>query len=304
MDCHSIPSWFHFRDAFSEPWYARAFVRLQRVHQEAERVASHMTSHDDPVEVLPTLPPKNTEWPATRKHINWGRIRDLCIISRRIAKFSDSAANQMSTAPQDFTAFGEPQPVWDVAKLFPPEGQWNEFEYLALTHSTNKLVELKDGNIRVLEMPTQAHQLILEFLFDVFRAFIKPRNLGRMVVAAMRMKIREDEFREPDLLFMSAKNLHRAGNEYWDGADLVVEIVSDHPAGRTRDLKEKRDDYAAAGISEYWIVDPRERRVIVLTLDGSQYVTAGEYAPGEQAASRLLEGFTIAVTDVFHAAEV
>jgi Uma2 family endonuclease len=72
-------------------------------------------------------------------------------------------------------------------------------------------------------------------------------------------------------------------------ADIVVEVVSDDPAGRTRDYEDKRRDYATARIPEYWIVDPARRRITVLGLEGDAYVVAGEFAPGDTAASNVLE---------------
>jgi Uma2 family endonuclease len=54
---------------------------------------------------------------------------------------------------------------------------------------------------------------------------------------------------------MKAEHRNRRTFDYWEGADLVVEIVNrDDPA---RDLETKRAEYAEAGIPEYWIVDPR-----------------------------------------------
>ena len=40
---------------------------------------------------------------------------------------------------------------------------------------------------------------------------------------------------------------------------LVAEVVSRR--GETRDYVTKREEYLALGIPEYWIVDPRDRRV-------------------------------------------
>jgi Uma2 family endonuclease len=48
----------------------------------------------------------------------------------------------------------------------------------------------------------------------------------------------------------------RVTDEYWEGADLVMEVVSSHDEDRRRDLVVKREEYARAGIAEYWIVDP------------------------------------------------
>ena len=53
----------------------------------------------------------------------------------------------------------------------------------------------------------------------------------------------------------------RRQNRYWQGADLVVEVVG--PDDPDRDLVEKRADYAEAGATEYWIADPRDETLTV-----------------------------------------
>ena len=72
-----------------------------------------------------------------------------------------------------------------------------------------------------------------------------------------------------------------------------MEVVSDDD--RRRDLETKRQEYAQAGIPEYWIVDPRLKRITVLWLDGAAYSVHGEFAEGTEATSRLLEGFKVNV---------
>jgi Uma2 family endonuclease len=56
--------------------------------------------------------------------------------------------------------------------------------------------------------------------------------------------------------------------------DLVVEILS--PSTATTDLRDKRDDYRAAGVPAYWIVDPEGRSVTVWDFT-AQPPTAVEY---------------------------
>ena len=61
----------------------------------------------------------------------------------------------------------------------------------------------------------------------------------------------------------------------------------------------KRREYAQAGIPEYWIVDPTDASITVLTLQGQEYALHGEFVAGETALSVLLEGFTVDVSDLF-----
>lgn len=145
-------------------------------------------------------------------------------------------------------------------------------------------------------MPTQEHQLILAFLYRTFFAFLQPRG-GIVLFAALRLQIRPEKFREPDLLLLRRADDPRAQNRYWLGADLVVEIVSaDDPE---RDTVEKVADYAEAGIPEYWIVNPLAETVTVLVLEDAAYTEHGVFRRGDHASSRLLDGFTVSVDAVF-----
>ena len=185
-----------------------------------------------------------------------------------------------------------------LGDLLPPQGAWNDDAYLWLTDHSNRLIEFTDGHVQELPMPTSTHQAVLAFLYDLFRAYLKPLG-GVVMFAALRMRIRAGKFREPDLLLLRDRADRRYQDRYWLGADLVVEVVSpDNPA---RDLVEKRADYAEAGIPEYWIADPRDETIRVLTLDGDAYVEHGAYGRGGTATSPLLVDFAADVSAVFDA---
>ncbi|MCC6492021.1 MAG: Uma2 family endonuclease [Pirellulales bacterium] len=195
------------------------------------------------------------------------------------------------------------EPAWEVALLFPPQGNWSAHEYLALADGSVRIVEFNRGYIEVHEMPTIAHQRILRFLMAVFSAFVSDRRLGEMFFAALPLRLNEEKFREPDLIFVGRSEPADATENYLSAASLVLEVVSSDLKSRQRDLVEKRREYAVAGITEYWIVDPQEKRITVLTLDGQAYAVHGEFAPGQQATSRLLAGLSIDVAATFQAAE-
>jgi len=176
------------------------------------------------------------------------------------------------------------------------QGLWTEEMYLRLTDQTNVPIELTDGVLEILPMPTRTHQRILALLYRLFLEWVQPGG-GEVLFAVFRLRIRPGKYREPDLLLLLDRHDPRNQEAYWSGADLVLEIVS--PDDPERELTVKRHDYAEARIPEYWIVNPLDETVTVLTLDGEQYVEHGVFPRGTQATSRLLEGFTVPVSTVF-----
>lgn len=168
---------------------------------------------------------------------------------------------------------------------------WTEAEYLAF--DGNVMLEFERGFVEVLPVPTTSHQrvaaLLLRKLFVIADAVG-----GEALMAPLKVQVGEESYREPDLLYVSATHRVLIGEQFWTGADLVMEVVS--PDNPERDYWKKRNDYAAAGIAEYWIVDPQRQLITVLTLRGSEYAEAGAYKPGETAASVLLTDLKVDVT--------
>lgn len=182
--------------------------------------------------------------------------------------------------------------------LMPLQGLWTEQQYLKLTDQTNHLVEFDHGSIEILAMPTEHHQAMLEYLFFALRSFIEQLG-GRARFAPLRLQVQAGRFREPDILLVRDARDPRRQDRFWLGADLVAEIVS--PDDPERDTVTKRTDYAAAGIPEYWIVNPLDDTITVLKLAGAAYIEYGVFRRGQIARSALLEGFSVAVDGVLDA---
>jgi Uma2 family endonuclease len=197
-------------------------------------------------------------------------------------------------------ASGKGDPAWALALLFPRQGDWSEAEYLAL--ETNQLVELVDGCLEVLPMPTVFHQRIVKWLFEVLNAFVTATTVGEVFFAPLRVRLFPRHIREPDVVYLRPERITGLRTPP-RGADLLMEVVSEGKANRKRDYQKKRQAYQKAGVREYWIVDPQDRRITVLTLVNDAYQLHGEFEVGQQATSSMFPGFAVDVAAVFAAGE-
>ena len=187
------------------------------------------------------------------------------------------------------------EPVYELATEYPPQGSWTESEYLHL--HTNKRIEFNDGMLEFLPIPTRTHQEIIYFLIQLAKAAVNPE--GDAWFSGLRVRTSPTTIREPDVVVLLDRDDPRGQDLCFEGADLVMEVVSGGADDRKRDLQTKREEYAAAGIREYWIVDPKDSRITVLTLKDGTYAEACVATGRELAKSALVEGLQTEAERVF-----
>jgi Uma2 family endonuclease len=185
--------------------------------------------------------------------------------------------------------------VTSVAELFPPQGQWTEEDYFALP-DRNRYVELSEGEVIVPPHPTNRHQVAVLELAVRLRQFVLENGLGYVRIAPLPVRLWPGKIREPDIFFISKEHADRIGEQVCGAPDLIMEVTS--PSTARSDRMEKFQEYAQAGVREYWIVDPDARTVEVYGLEKGAYVLRGKWGPGEVASSGLLPGFEVRVDEV------
>ena len=136
----------------------------------------------------------------------------------------------------------------------PRQGCWSENDYLWLTDHCTRLVEFTDGRIEELPLPTDTHQTVLASLFRLFDRHVDA--LGGVVrFAALRLRVGEGRFREPDLLVLLDANDPRRQDRYWLGADLAIEVVSPTIRPGTTRRKGPTTPRLASPSTGSWILD-------------------------------------------------
>jgi len=183
----------------------------------------------------------------------------------------------------------------EVAQLWPPRGQWTEADYFALPE-TNRFIELSEGELIMPPHPTHTHQQIVGKLYRAIYEFVDERDLGTVQFGPLPVRLWPGKIREPDILFVANEHSDRIAEQAYGPPDLVVEVLS--PSTRRTDRLEKMVEYARAEVREYWIVDPHGRTVEVFILREGAYELLGKWGGGEEARSKVLADFKVAVDEV------
>jgi Uma2 family endonuclease len=179
------------------------------------------------------------------------------------------------------------------------EPAWSDEAYLVFSEAFNRPMELSDGHLIILPMPSLTHQRILKRFVYLAQSWLAANKRGEILFAAHPIRLWPGKYREPDAMIWLSGNKNRMGERESGPPDLALEIVS--PNNEPHDLETKFQEYAQAGIPECWIVQPETRSVLVYTLEGQSYKLLAQLTSGQQASSRILPGFEVAVDDLFAA---
>ena len=131
----------------------------------------------------------------------------------------------------------------------------------------NPHVEWVGGETIPMSPVSNQHQNVAGFLIALLRVYAEERHLGEVRSEPYQMKPALSlPGRAPDIFFVATAHLDRLRSTYLEGpADLVVEIIS--PESRSRDRGDKFFEYEAAGIPEYWLLDPIRQQAEFYQLD-------------------------------------
>ena len=167
-----------------------------------------------------------------------------------------------------------------------------------LSTSDDERYELLDGQLVMVPAPNMDHQDIVTNLGTALSVFVKEQELGRLYFAPTDVVLSDTDVVQPDLIFVSREREQVRTPANIQGApDLIVEILS--PSSATRDWRDKRELYARHGVREYWVVDPSNKIVSIMLLQDGVLEIKGAYVAGDTVASSTLEGFSVALDDIF-----
>src|SRR5437588_9254536 len=147
----------------------------------------------------------------------------------------------------------------------PPQGSWTYDDYAALPDDGHRY-EIVNVVLVTTPAPTPEHQSIAVRIAYYMFPFIDLAGIGRLFTGPIDVDLGPKKVFQPDVVVILNEHLDRVQAKKIVGApDLVVEVAS--PSTAVIDRISKYENYARAGIAEYWIVKPERQTVEVFVLE-------------------------------------
>ncbi len=165
-------------------------------------------------------------------------------------------------------------------------------EYLALDPSDlpEGRFEYVDGELVAVMPESGFNDAIANYLFillvnaGIYYELIRPHSCEVEVPGKPRTRL-------PDLVILDAGHLplierRNTITSEMPPPPLIVEVVSPGAKNRERDFTAKRQQYAARGIPEYWLIDPEQQCLTILRLaTPGHYTEVGIFRGAERITS-------------------
>lgn len=172
-----------------------------------------------------------------------------------------------------------------------------QFDEMVDTGAFNALgpmkVELINGDLRLMNPAGPIHDDYIQFIADWSYENTTRDEFAIRIQAGF---ICDDDRPEPDVIWLRPRRYGRTRPTAAD-VTLLIEVAD---TSLNRDLQEKADLYAAAGVAEYWVIDIRNRRVHIMSdANDSTYRSIEVVVPPRQPAPKCKPQISLDLADLF-----
>jgi Uma2 family endonuclease len=180
-------------------------------------------------------------------------------------------------------------------------------EFLAYDDGSDQRYELVDGELIARQPETQGNLQIAKYLLFEWAKYLPLQLIA--LGTELEVTGKRSSCRIPDLLLHTEQSLAALPKDRratitrdMPPPALVVEIVSPVQESRDRDYRYKHTEYAARGITEYWIIDRETQQVTVcLWVNGKYEDTV--YTGDTPLKSTVIPEFNLSASQILRFAE-
>ena len=192
-----------------------------------------------------------------------------------------------------------------IPRIYDPD-EWRDVVHDKKTYTYEDYRKLPEGApyqliggcLVMTPAPEVYHQEISGKIEFKMREFVMKNDIGAVYDASIDVRLGETDVYQPDIIFILHKNKKIIGRKEIEGPpDMILEILS--PATAYYDLREKYRVYEKCGVGEYWIVDPKQKKIEVYQNKNKKYCLANEAEETGSVSSLIMEGFSLSLSDVF-----
>jgi Uma2 family endonuclease len=163
--------------------------------------------------------------------------------------------------------------------------------------------ELVEGELIMSPSPILFHQGILGNIVRILYRYLDEHPIGTVYFAPCAVFLTEINAYQPDAFFITNERLSILAEKGVEGApDLVIEILS--PSTARLDKGPKKKIYAATGVQELWLVEPKVKELIVYDLQSSVDTPKLTIRSNGSFESPLFPGLVLKGAEIFWDARI
>jgi Uma2 family endonuclease len=174
-------------------------------------------------------------------------------------------------------------------------------QYCDYSENPDCRYELVDDELVEMNPPTFRHLLIAKAIEQILTTEIIGQKQSWVCLRGSGVRTGIRRSRLTDVMVLTAEQIKELldRSAICESAPvMVVEVVSLDSI--KRDYRFKRAEYAAIGIPEYWIVDPLQQKVSVLTLEDGLYEER-VFEGDEKIISQVFSGIVVTANQLLAA---
>lgn len=175
-------------------------------------------------------------------------------------------------------------------------------EFMVINEKSTLRMEYLNGEIYLMASPNLWHQEILSILHLIFKTYFSGKKC-RVMFSPFDITFHKPDIKDPDVLqpdlFVICDlegNLNTDGH-YFGTPSLVLEILS--ISTRSRDMVDKLNTYMLSGVKEYWVIDSKNKQVMVYSFKDRGVESLDVYKCGDEIISVYFDGLTVMVNCLF-----